>query len=249
MSIVKLDADGTDVWSQWYYINDWCAGTAIISTRDSMIVAAGYTKAYTITDFDALLIKTDMNGDTLWTRTFGDEDWQEATGLIEAYDNTFVLSGFTSSNRKDHSSFLMMKFDKRGNLLWHNSFKRKSQDYAKAIVETRDNGILLAGTTFSFGKGWDMATLKMQPEDRTELFFSFPNDSLSTTLRKTLDFEMCLQKLSAEARKGGCDYPLNYPVVLKPGKNLIKVEILDYKNYTFEKHIEVYRLPRYDFIR
>ena len=273
MSIVKFSADGTDEWSQWYYINDWCAGTSIVATRDSMIVAAGYTKAYTITDFDALLVKTDMNGDTLWTRTFGDEDWQEATGLIEAYDNTFVLSGFTSSNRKDHSSFLMMKFDSRGNLIWNQAFKRKSQDYAKSIVETRDNGILLAGTTFSFGKGWDMAVLKMQPEERTELFFSFPSDSLSTTLRKTLNFEMCLnsfgvpievmvsangrvqiidndfQKIAAEDLKGGCDYPLSYTVNLRPGKNIIKVEVVDYKNYTFEKEIEVYRLPGYDFIR
>ena len=273
MSILKLEADGSDTWSQWYYINDWCAGTSIIATRDSMIVAAGYTKAYTITDYDALIVKTDMNGDTLWTRTYGDEDWQEATGLIEAYDNTYVMSGFTASNRKDHSSFLMMKYDKRGNLLWTHSFKRKSQDYAKAIVETRDNGILLAGTTLSFGKGWDMAVLKMQPEDRTDLFFSFPSDTLSTTLRKTLNFEMCLnsfgvpievlvsvngrvqiidndfQKLTAEQRKTGCDYPLSYPVSLKPGKNIVKVEIIDYKNYTFSKRIEVYGLPGYDFIR
>ena len=273
MSIVKLDADGTDEWSQWYYINNWCAGTSIIATRDSMIVAAGYTKAYTITDYDALIIKTDMNGDTLWTRTFGDEDWQEATGLIEAYDNTFVLSGFSASNKRDRSSFLMMKFDSRGNLMWDKAFKRKSQDYAKSIVETRDNGILLAGTTLSYGKGWDMAVLKMLPEERTELFFSFPSDSLSTTLRKTLNFEMCLnsfgvplevlvsvngrvqiidndfQKISAEERKGGCDYPLAYSVNLKPGKNVIKVEVIDYKNYTFEKEIEVYRLPGYDFIR
>ena len=183
------------------------------------------------------------------------------------------MSGFTASNRKDHSSFLMMKYDKRGNLLWTHSFKRKSQDYAKAIVETRDNGILLAGTTLSFGKGWDMAVLKMQPEDRTDLFFSFPSDTLSTTLRKTLNFEMCLnsfgvpievlvsvngrvqiidndfQKLTAEQRKTGCDYPLSYPVSLKPGKNIVKVEIIDYKNYTFSKQIEVYRLPGYDFIR
>ncbi len=273
MSIVKLNADGADEWSQMYYINDWCAGTSIIATRDSMVVAAGYTKAFTITDYDALLVKTDMNGDTLWTRTFGDEDWQEATGLIEAYDNTFVLGGFTSSNRKDHSSFLMMKFDSRGNLLWDHAFKRKSLDYAKCIFETRDHGILLAGTTFSFGKGWDMAVLKMLPEEKTDLFFSFPSDSLSTTLKKSLTFEMCLnsfgvpiearvyvngklqviesdfQKIAAENQQSGCDYPLSYPVNLKYGKNIVKVEILDYKNYTFEKSIEVYRLPGYDFVR
>ena len=57
------------------------------------------------------------------------------------------------------------------------------------------------------------------------------------------------QKIAAEDLKGGCDYPLSYSVNLRPGKNVIKVEVVDYKNYTFEKTIEVYRLPGYDFIR
>lgn len=273
MSLVKLDNDGNDEWTQWYYINEWCAGTSVIATRDSMIVAAGYTKAFTITDYDVLLMKTDMQGDTIWTRTFGDEDWQEGTGVIEAYDNTFVVSGFSSSNKRDQSSFLMMKYDGNGNLLWHDAFKRKSQDYAKSIVETRDNGILLAGTTFSFGKGWDMAVLKMDNVERTEMKFTFPTDSLCTTMRNKIDFTLCLksfgipnnvkvfvndklQVTDSEFRKPtedekaeGCDFPLSYTVALTPGANVVRLEIRDYKNYIFDKQFIVYQLPKYEFVR
>lgn len=271
MSIVKLEADGNDVWSQRYDMNDWSCGTSIIATRDSMIVAAGYTRTYSITDYDFMILKTDMRGDTIWTRTFGDENWQEGTGLIETYDNSYVASGFSMSNVRYLSSFMTLKYDKDGNLLWHNIFKRKSQDYAKSITETRDNGLLLAGTTFSFGKGWDMAVLKMKNHDRADLVFSFPKDSVSTTLTDKLDLQLCLNsfgvpnlvkisvngkqqysesgfsKIPEDMVQKGCDFPLNYSVDLEPGLNVVRVEVFNYKNYPIEKQISVYRIPRYDF--
>ncbi|MCQ2252454.1 MAG: hypothetical protein MJZ61_03275 [Bacteroidales bacterium] len=273
MSIVKLDKDGHDEWTQYYDLNNWSCGTAIVATRDSLIMAAGYTRAFSITDYDVFLLKCQMNGDTIWTRTYGNENWEEATALIETYDNAFVISGFNMSNVRDHSSFLMLKYDAKGNLMWERSFKRKSQDYAKFLVETRDNGLLLAGTTFSLGKGWDMAALKMKNNERTDLFFSFPTDSLSTTLLDKLTFRMCLNSFgipnkvkvtvngemqivdsefhrpSPDEQQKGCDFPLEYTVDLYPGYNRIRLEIHDYKNYSFEKEIDVYRLPGYDFVR
>ena len=271
MSIVRIEADGKDSWSQWYDMNQWSCGSSIIATRDSMIMATGYTKMASVTDYDVLVVKTDMNGDTIWTRTYGNESWEEGTDLVETYDNAFVICGFQMSNIKDQSSFLMLKYNSDGDLIWQNVFKRKSQDYAKSIVETRDNGLLIAGTTFAFGKGWDMAVLKMKTNERTDLFFSFPRDSVSTTLRDELTFKMCLnsfgvpnkvrvfvnnqqqihdsgfQKPDEGTQNSGCDFPLEYTVALIPGLNVIKVEITDYKNYSFEKQISVYRLPRYDF--
>ena len=111
----------------------------------------------------------------------------------------------------------------------------------------------------------------MKNNERTDLFFSFPRDSVSTTLRDELTFKMCLnsfgvpnkvrvfvnnqqqihdsgfQKPDEGTQNSGCDFPLEYTVALIPGLNVIKVEITDYKNYSFEKQISVYRLPRYDF--
>ena len=273
MWIIKLDQDGNDIWVREFEHNMWTCGTAIMETSDSMIVAAGYTRAYTITDYDVLTVKCTADGDTVWTRTFGNEDWQEATDIVETFDGSYVVGGFNMSNSKDQSSFLMLKYDRRGDLIWHNSFKRRSQDYAKSIAETHDHGILLAGTTFSLGKGWDMAVLKMKNVENTELFFAFPTDSLTTSLIDQLTFRMCLksfgtpreikvlvndkiQMVDTEFRKpagtgqtGGCDYPLEYTVQLFPGKNVIKLEIRDYKLFLHEKELTVYRIPPYDFVR
>lgn len=272
MWVMKLDADGNDIWIQTLEHNMWTCGTAIIEARDSSIMAAGYTRAFTITDYDILVAKFTENGDTLWTRTYGNEDWQEATDIVETFDNAFVVGGFSMSNSKDQSSFVMLKYDSRGNLIWNNTFKRRSQDYAKSITETHDHGLLLAGTTFSLGKGWDMAVLKMKNIESTELNFVFPTDTITTSLIDQLTFKLCLKsfgvpntvKVSVNDKTQFVDtefknpapedqlkdcFPISYTVQLEPGKNTIKMEIRDYKNYLYEKEIIVYRVPAYDFVR
>lgn len=103
MSLLKLDQYGNDEWTQMYDINNWSQGSSVIASMDSMIYVAGSTRMSPILDYDALLVKCNMSGDTIWTRTIGDENWQEATGLIETYDEAFVMCGFSMSNTKDQS--------------------------------------------------------------------------------------------------------------------------------------------------
>lgn len=264
LSVIKLDKDGNDLWSRAYRINDWDVGSAIITTRDSNIVVAGYTRAFPIIDYDAIMIKLNNQGDTIWQRTYGTGNWEEATCLIETYDNSYAMGGFSMINGKEISNFIIVKYDAKGNLLWNYKFKRKSQDFAKSIAETRDNGLIMAGATFSHGKGWDYAVLKMKNIERTDLFFTFPKDSISTTIENELEFKMCLQSFgipnnvrvlvndsiqvnyssftqnSKQDEEAECDFPLNYKVKLREGRNDIIFIVKDYKNYEFRKNRVIY---------
>jgi len=110
----------------------------------------------------------------------------------------------------------------------------------------------------------------MKHFEGADVLFTFPKDSLSTTLNKKLAFDLCLKnfgapskvkvlvngvpvvtqaefhKLTDEEKTDGC-YPLSYGVDLDDGFNTIRVEVTDYKNYVFDRQICVYSLPRYDF--
>ena len=273
MIVIKVDDEGEEQWMQWFDFNDWCSGQSIIATRDSNIVVAGFTRAYSITDYDAIIMKLNNDGDSIWVRTYGNEDWEEATDVIETYDGAFVMSGFSKSNKRDMSNFLMVKYDSRGNEMWDFNFKRKSQDYSKAVVETRDNGLLLVGTTNSLGKGWDYGVLKMVNVERTDLQFHFPADSVSATTKNMLNITLCLNsfgipnsvkvfvngqmqvnenefhKLPDNEKQPGCDFPLSYNVSLSDGVNIIRFVVRDYKNYEFEKQLRIYKLPKQRFVR
>ncbi|MBR4440024.1 MAG: hypothetical protein IKS00_00615 [Bacteroidales bacterium] len=273
MIVIKMDDQGEEMWMQWYDFNDWCSGQSVIATRDSNIVVAGFTRAYSITDYDAIILKLNNDGDTLWVHTYGNEDWEEATDIVETYDGAYVISGFSKSNKRDISHFLMVKYDSRGNQMWDYIFKRKSQDYSKSIVETRDNGLLLVGATNSLGKGWDFGVLKMVNVERTDLQCHFPADSVSATLNSELKITLCLNsfgipnnvkvfvndqmqvnesefhKPPSNEQQQGCDFPLSYNVSLNDGINIIRFVVRDYKNYEFEKQLKIYRLPKQRFVR
>lgn len=46
-------------------------GYFVIPTADSCYLAAGPTTRFGVGNYDALLIKLNSNGDTIWTKTFG----------------------------------------------------------------------------------------------------------------------------------------------------------------------------------
>lgn len=139
------------------------------------------------------------------------------------------------------------------------------------MIETRDNGLLLSGTTYSFGKGWDMAVLKMQNVDRSDMYFDSPRDSISAVLTDTLNFRVCLKSFGvpssvriivngteqysqSEFKKqdrysSSCEYAVGHLVKLSPGRNEVVFIVKDYKNFEFIKKRIIYLLPKYQFIR
>ena len=273
MIVIKMDDSGEEKWMQWFDFNDWCSGQSIIATRDSNIVVTGFTRAYSITDYDAITMKLTNDGDSIWVRTYGNEDWEEGTDIIETYDGAYVMSGFSKSNKRDNSNFLMVKYDSRGHQMWEFNFKRKSQDYSKSIVETHEHGLLLVGTTNSLGKGWDFGVLKMENAEKTELQFHFPLDSISATQQSAINVTLCLNSFGIPVnvkvyvngqlqinendflpptqadRDAGCDFPLSYDLALAYGVNTIRYVVKDYKNYEFSKELKIYRLPKQRFVR
>jgi len=55
------------------------------------IIIAGYTKFYGAGSSDVYLIRTDANGATLWTRTYGGSDWDFGWSVQETQDSGFII--------------------------------------------------------------------------------------------------------------------------------------------------------------
>src|SRR6056297_199060 len=65
--LLKINADGDTLWTQTYgeAMHDY--GYDVQETADSGFVITGYTEKTDSTGYDVYLIRTDQNGDTLWT--------------------------------------------------------------------------------------------------------------------------------------------------------------------------------------
>src|SRR5689334_16214925 len=52
-------------------------------TSDNGFVIAGYTQSFGLGTQDVYLVKVSPNGDTLWTRTYGSNSFNEAASSVE----------------------------------------------------------------------------------------------------------------------------------------------------------------------
>ncbi len=91
----------------------------------------------------------------VWDRTFGNSKQERANAIIETKDGGYLVAGFTESYGNGWEDIWLIKIDKNGNKVWDKTFGGSSSDEAKAIIETRDGGYLVAGFTESYGNGWD----------------------------------------------------------------------------------------------
>jgi hypothetical protein len=95
----------------------------------------------------ALLVKFDANGDTLWTKEYGDnisESYYTARQCKQTWDKGFVLVGEKSLGNHN-SDFLLIKTDSAGNLKWQKTLGGPDIEMGWSIVVTPDGGFFIGG--------------------------------------------------------------------------------------------------------
>ncbi|MBM4197753.1 MAG: hypothetical protein FJ197_11805 [Gammaproteobacteria bacterium] len=98
----------------------------------------------------------------LWARTFGGRagDWSYA--MTGTRDGGLAAAGRTESKGAGREDAWVVRLDGSGEKLWDRAYGGAAADRARAIIETRDGGLLVAGATESKGAGeFDAWILKL----------------------------------------------------------------------------------------
>jgi hypothetical protein len=127
-------------------------GVFVSPTKDGGYVAVGVTKSFSEGDEDVYLVKTDSNGQVLWSKTYGGPDQDNGWSVHETPDG-FVLSGFTKSFGAGDFDFYLIKTDSEGEVDWSRTYGGEGKDRCWALALTDDGGFLLVGETTSSGAG------------------------------------------------------------------------------------------------
>ena len=86
---------------------------------DSGFVIVGSTESYGHGNSDVYLLKTNQNGDTLWTKTYGGSDWDYGNNVQNTFDGGFIIAGQESSTDTTGIAHIyMIKTDSIGDTLW-----------------------------------------------------------------------------------------------------------------------------------
>ena len=130
------------------------AGYAVQQTQDEGYILTGFTGGLDWDDpfphmfYDILLIKTDVNGNKEWSKTFEFMNISMGYSVLETVDNGYIIGGSSSSLFND-SYALLLKTDEYGNEEWIKTFEGLGLASGISIQLTKDNGYILTGTTTS----------------------------------------------------------------------------------------------------
>jgi len=148
--LLKTDSVGGVQWSKVYggAMEDIFFSTA--QTFDGGYIAAGHTFSFGAGSVDALVVRTDASGDTLWTRIIGGTGWDQASSIIQTSDSNFVLCGRTGSFTTGYLKIFLAKLDASGDTLWTLQYGGNGQEESQSVKETLDGDYIVVGSTNSF---------------------------------------------------------------------------------------------------
>ena len=156
--LVKTNASGDTLWTRAYggTSQDW--GKSVQQTSDGGYIAAGWTTSFG-NAFQFYLVKTNVSGDTLWTRTYGDTLFDEGNSVQQTSDGGYIVAGRTNSFGNLFQVYLI-KTNASGDTLWTRTYGGASQDWGYSVQQTSDGGYIVAGGTESFGNGDQVYLIK-----------------------------------------------------------------------------------------
>lgn len=141
-----------------------CLGSSIIQLDDGGYILVGFTGGWFSALSDALVIRTDSQGNQLWEIPYGG-DKKDATFLAERTpDGNIAMVGWTKSfSANGLYDIYLLKIDLEGNLLWERTFDGGFRDEAWGLDVTDDGGLIIAGNkipgdTYHNGKIWLIRT-------------------------------------------------------------------------------------------
>jgi gliding motility-associated-like protein len=150
--LIKLDACGNKLWGKVMGGNHQDLLYAMSETTEHGFLLSGLTFSTNLTNGyhggteDAIVCKTDVNGNTEWIKTFGGSQSDILFNAVPLPDSSFIIVGFTSSTDGDGSpqgkNGWVLKLDKNGNLIWK-QFPGSGAFYFYDIIASIDGNFIL----------------------------------------------------------------------------------------------------------
>jgi hypothetical protein len=152
--LVKLDAGGEPLWSQYYDLEGWQFASQVSETSDGGYFLSGFFMQPN-QQADTWLARTSPNGELIWESSFGESGFDDyANSMIQLADGTYLLGGIANG-------ILLSRVDEDGNLLWRQSYGGQDVYGAMALLELSDGSSIAAGMLqITPGRSYDAVLLR-----------------------------------------------------------------------------------------
>jgi hypothetical protein len=120
-------------------------GFGLIETSDGGLMLYGYTSGFGTGGNEGMLVKTDIDGNLEWGRTYGSPAMDRIFHVVELEPGRYAATGETTTNTFGAGDQQVFKVDAIGDLVWARHYGTAVDETGYgAAVATRDGGIILA---------------------------------------------------------------------------------------------------------
>ncbi len=173
--IVKINDAGEIQWQKTYGGNGDDQPYVIHQTKDGGYIVGGNSNSSNAltpqggivgNGTDYWVLKLDEQGGVIWSRTFDFGKVDILTSLVENNDQTYLIGGHARNSgpksgggpaskaagliakEKDGiNDYIALKINDQGEEIWNRTVGSGGEDILRKLVETRDGGYLMAGTS------------------------------------------------------------------------------------------------------
>jgi len=161
--ILKLDKNGEIEWQKTFGGEEDDHLYVLLECKNGGYLAAGNSQSHTSgnkekangkgTDF--WIIKLTVTGEFDWQNTYDFGQTDVLTSVVESNDGSFLVgghaktenTGLLKADKRGVNDFIALKIDAKGEEKWRQTVGSGGDEILKKLIETRDGGYVLAGTS------------------------------------------------------------------------------------------------------
>jgi hypothetical protein len=170
--VIKVDGIGGVQWEQTFGGPKNDKARTVQQTVDGGYIIFGDSNSFGSVPFqsDMYVLKISANGAMEWETVIGGDSTEWTWGGMQTSDGGYVVVGDTRSysNPVGWADVYLVKLDEDGNQVWDKTYGDTSLDTGRSVLQTPDNGFVIAGETFPPGSSAYKAYLIKTDSDGNE---------------------------------------------------------------------------------
>lgn len=152
-ALMKVNSSGSVDWLQPYNLTGNHSITSMCKTADGGYLLAGSSEAQMPGRTDAYWVKVDSVGNVLWSNYSAFQLESGIKDVKQTRDGGFCLTGYVLNPVSGNRDIAMWRIDPSGTELWNRVYVRGMHEEGNAILQAKNWGYVIAGSSGSTFNG------------------------------------------------------------------------------------------------